>query len=80
MNMIINDILKDCRTEKDVIALSKIMANLVTIKEMIDGCCNELNNFTFLNEELVNLNRLIFEMKGLLSDFDYAKMKSILEK
>lgn len=79
--MSMNDILKDCHTEKDARTLAQVMGYLSTAKEMIDKCSNELNNFTFQSKELVNLNRLIFEMKGLLSDFDYEKMKSdVLEK
>ena len=79
MNM--NDILKDCHTEKEARTLAQVMGYLSTAKEMIDKCSNELNNFTFQTKELVNLNRLIFEVKGLLSDFDYEKMKSdVLEK
>ena len=79
MNM--NDILKDCHTEKDARTLAQIMGYLSMAKEMIDKCSDELNNFTFQSKELVNLNRLIFEVKGLLSDFDYEKMKSnVLEK
>lgn len=79
MNM--NDILKDCHTEKDARTLAQVMGYLSMAKEMIDKCSDELNNFTFQSKELVNLNRLIFEVKGLLSDFDYEKMKSnVLEK
>lgn len=79
MNM--NDILKDCHTEKDARTLAQLMGYLSMAKEMIDKCSDELNNFTFQSKELVNLNRLIFEVKGLLSDFDYEKMKSnVLEK
>lgn len=79
MNM--NDILKDCHTEKDARTLAQVMGYLSMAKEMIDKCSDDLNNFTFQSKELVNLNRLIFEVKGLLSDFDYEKMKSnVLEK
>lgn len=74
MNM--NDILKDCHTEKDARTLAQIMGYLSTAKEMIDKCNDELNNFTFQSKDLVNLNRLVFELKGLLYDFDYEKMKS----
>lgn len=74
MNM--NDILKDCHTEKDARTLAQVMGYLSVTKEMVDKCSDELNNFTFQSKELVNLNRLIFEMKGLISDFDYEKIKS----
>ena len=60
--MNINDILKNCHTEKDAITLAQIMGYLSTAKQMIDKCGNELNNFTFQSKELVNLNRLIFSV------------------
>ena len=69
MNM--NDILKDCHTEKDARILAQVMGYLSAVKEMIDKCSDELNNFTFQSKETLNLNRLVFEVKGMLSDFDY---------
>lgn len=79
--MNVNDILKDCHTERDIDTLALIMGYLCTAKQMIDKCNNKLDNFTFQSRETLNLNRLVSEVKGMLSDFDYEKMKSdILEE
>lgn len=69
MNM--NNILKDCHTEKDAKALTEIMGYTSTIYEMINKCCDALDEFTFQSKELIMLNRLIYEAKGMFSDFDY---------
>lgn len=77
--MNIDELLKNCHTEKDAITLAQVMGYLSVAEQMVDKCSEELNNFTFQSKELENLNRLILEMKILLTDFEYERIKSILK-
>lgn len=74
--MIVNDILKDCHTEKDAKTLAEVMGYLSATYGIINKTTEALDRFTFTSSELLKLNRIVSEAKGLFSDSSYDNMRN----
>ena len=74
--MIVKNILKDWHTEKDAKTLAAVMGYLSAIHDMINKTTETLDGFTFQSNDLLKLNRIVSEAKGLFSDFSYDNMRN----